>query len=849
MHLIFTLGMSHTWHILWAVLLTGLWMLYQPKLWFIRFLAFAATATFLVWIVYTFYVFYWVNPDRSLLFPFDLFSGYLRAPKEQWHPYNSEDRPLCDLCQKFLHKSKLTMGSSLPLVKLVEWYPFYDTIEKIRPQADSPTSSSTTCFVCHLLWFPMSESRRESLTGSPLGPLKIKVWEERPLSSYTYVQLHSGKKALGSRLLVHRGDCSQQPCRAMDEPATNSTAHMDQAKSWIAMCQENHTLCKDIAKVDSRLPTRLIRVEPPVPGSSVPRIRLVDTQKMNSTSYIALSHCWGKKKIFRLLQSNKEECYEAIDFTKLSKNMQDAALTVLGLGYSYLWIDSLCIIQEDKEDWDKESRTMADVYSGAVCTIAATSSASSEGGCFRERNPSYLQPFKIGSSSESNTEVGAESIYVRFDDMYDFERHVDKAPLNTRGWVFQERMLSPRILHFGSRMVYWECWQRSASEAFPLGYTNKKYPDDFRDNYSPTINWIYNRAQLEQAERDSQSFSWAYKKSIKNRPPPPAEDPDDTPKERENWIKRLRFWQDIRKASEDSWCLDSTKASGFRVAFHRLQTETFTEKVGPSSFTYLWYEIAEAYARSELSYNKDKLVAIASMSKLIEEKHDYTYVAGIWKESLLTDLLWFIREGEGRRLTMQSSTENSTQMIPVCPTWTWASVEGKIGIDLVPENARYSIRVSEEIAEIQDVSMTIPSDGDASTTPLSGRLQIRAPLLRRSEATRRGRAWQIQIGDLHKSPRVRFLPDVEAEDPSAIPLDTIACLPILELETSVNFDDADEDTEWKIQGLVLKRCNEAGQDGNPVFERLGLFIADHKSLSRKARRAILDSDKTTVEVV
>lgn len=106
---------------------------------------------------------------------------------------------------------------------------------------------------------------------------------------------------------------------------------------------------------------------------------------------------------FKLLASNIEQCYERIDFKCLSKNMQDAITATLCLGIcSYIWIDSLCIIQKDeseldgdmnwKRDWETEVRKMGDIYSGATLAIASMSSSSSDGGCFHSRHMKGPRP-------------------------------------------------------------------------------------------------------------------------------------------------------------------------------------------------------------------------------------------------------------------------------------------------------------------------------------------------------------------------------------------------------------------------------------------------------------------------
>jgi len=96
---------------------------------------------------------------------------------------------------------------------------------------------------------------------------------------------------------------------------------------------------------------------------------------------------------------------------------------------------------------------MGSVYSAAALTIASTAPTTSTGGCFHSRSLTSLRPCKIGVSSPDV--LSPDWIYARWDDVFDFERSVDLAALNTRGWVVQERLLSRRILHFGADMIYY----------------------------------------------------------------------------------------------------------------------------------------------------------------------------------------------------------------------------------------------------------------------------------------------------------------------------------------------------------------------------------------------------------
>ena len=130
---------------------------------------------------------------------------------------------------------------------------------------------------------------------------------------------------------------------------------------------------------------------------------------------------------------------------------QDAVKVTRELGKRYLWIDSLCIIQDSEEDWKKESRKMENVFENAYCTIAAASAKDSNEG-FLDWPPAQAQYVKIYSSL-----YGPVYICTTLDD---FRRDVENGPLNQRAWVLQERALSRRTIHFTTGQTYWECGYR-----------------------------------------------------------------------------------------------------------------------------------------------------------------------------------------------------------------------------------------------------------------------------------------------------------------------------------------------------------------------------------------------------
>jgi hypothetical protein len=177
--------------------------------------------------------------------------------------------------------------------------------------------------------------------------------------------------------------------------------------------------------------------------------------------YVALSHRWGSAAIIQTTKSNLSSHKQAIPFGQLCATFQDAVKFTRELGYRYLWIDSLCIIQDDHEDWKREAARMADVYRNAVLTLSATCATSGDTGLFHVREEcSVVEMPYFSADGACNS-----SYYISNRSVHDFQEEVMKGPLNTRAWVLQERNLSPRTLHFGTTQRLWECQQSAWEES------------------------------------------------------------------------------------------------------------------------------------------------------------------------------------------------------------------------------------------------------------------------------------------------------------------------------------------------------------------------------------------------
>jgi hypothetical protein len=245
-------------------------------------------------------------------------------------------------------------------------------------------------------------------------------------------------------------------------PKAGTAAHFSLLRAWLEDCDANHETCRPVHSMTA-FPTRLVDV-----GSTAsPVLRLVESASLpandrRSFRYVALSHPWGDKDRHwhvTTTTSNIETYKQQIQKT-LPKTLADAVKATRGLGMRYLWIDSLCIIQGEGGDFAQEAERMETVFSSAHFVIAATSADGSTSGFLnriskRETSRQSGEDIVIMPCRTRN-EHATGSIYVApaFDN---FQRDVREGPLNTRGWVFQERALARRTIHFTNNQTYWEC--------------------------------------------------------------------------------------------------------------------------------------------------------------------------------------------------------------------------------------------------------------------------------------------------------------------------------------------------------------------------------------------------------
>jgi Heterokaryon incompatibility protein (HET) len=247
----------------------------------------------------------------------------------------------------------------------------------------------------------------------------------------------------------------------------NTHTTFQRLNNLVSACAENHVQCRTVfinggshlpgsgpsQDLDILLPSRVLHVSA---GSKFPSIRLLDSNGLKGC-YAALSHCWGQSRHLCTTKSTLGDHMKDIPYSQLPRTFQDAITITRRLGLQYLWIDSLCIIQDDNDDWESESAKMGQVYWSAYLTIAAVSSLDGDGGCFHTRGLPTFPPVKLPFSTEDGELKGHWYVCEQPDN---FHTSVTEGPLQQRAWTLQERLLSRRMIHFAHDQVYFECKMR-----------------------------------------------------------------------------------------------------------------------------------------------------------------------------------------------------------------------------------------------------------------------------------------------------------------------------------------------------------------------------------------------------
>ncbi|KAB8301524.1 hypothetical protein EYC80_003373 [Monilinia laxa] len=343
-----------------------------------------------------------------------------------------------------------------------------------------------------------------------------------------------------------------------------------------------------------------------------------------NTEYATLSHCWGSEQNVQSTTManflNRTQCFE---MKELSRTLQEAILFAVDLEINYMWIDSLCIIQDSRLDWEHESSRMHGIYRLSCLNISAMSGKDGRNGLFNPRwAPEVSAPARrspVESLEVGEFEVPSENfsckinlkIMVRFSLSRAHEDITNPSamqginpvsPLLTRGWAFQERIISPRTISFHTAELTWDCQHEIECECGTFGSAGHT---------------------------------------------------GEAPKLTKQYVEKVY-------GGINGWIPNLSNRSG----------EGWEGRT-----TSLWHEFVSQYSTSRLTMASDRLPALSGIAQyfdnyIIGGSQGTQYLAGLWKDSLVNDLCWYVQVSENRCAPSRAKPYRA-------PTWSWASVDFK----------------------------------------------------------------------------------------------------------------------------------------------------------------------------
>jgi hypothetical protein len=263
------------------------------------------------------------------------------------------------------------------------------------------------------------------------------------------------------------------PIRRIPPEHSSSQESLDWTCNWLDCCDTNHEYCG--AGNNGTLPGRVIDVSPGenlAPGD----VRLIDqAQRLPRDRYITLSHCWGQVVPQCITtQETFDENQKCIPFDSMPKTFQDAVLFTRLLSIRYLWIDSLCIIQNSEDDWKQEAGLMAQVYGNSYLTLAAVHAKDCTQGLYHKDSGKHkshqLPEITLG---ETTIKPYARRILPAFHSWNQYSLGECHA-LFERAWAYQERLVAPRVVYFTENELLWECFQSASCECLGSAPTSRQ---------------------------------------------------------------------------------------------------------------------------------------------------------------------------------------------------------------------------------------------------------------------------------------------------------------------------------------------------------------------------------------
>ncbi|KAK1597106.1 heterokaryon incompatibility protein [Colletotrichum navitas] len=420
---------------------------------------------------------------------------------------------------------------------------------------------------------------RPSKTRPGTTPLGIDVLEGSLSSGAAFISIHPYAEQ-GERLQLDTGPSST--CTVGNPAAgvirrrplqrdVKSKRVISAARGLYKECKESHKLCRYAR--DTVLPSRVLDLG----TAEAPTLRLYVNNTGEHGEYVALSYCWGGQQQGLLRRRTLSNMENAIRLKSLQSTVRDAIEATRKLGFRYLWVDALCIIQDCDMDKDKEIAKMAMIYKNAAVTIAAGTAEKAADG-FLNMELTYLPKDKFDVPMPGG---GKGTVHLRA------EAHVPEHALDERGWALQEFLLSSRMLIFSEYELLWQCKEVELRGVSGTG-----------------LEYLQPQENLPWSVFDEETESIFGDEDLEKR--------------------------------------------------------------------YTWRTIVEQYTLRQLGFKDDRLNALRGTTRELETLWRDTHRFGLWTKWSVELLAWSKRDCDGDDETKETSREGRA------PTWSWASVNGRI---------------------------------------------------------------------------------------------------------------------------------------------------------------------------
>ncbi|KAK1990725.1 heterokaryon incompatibility protein [Colletotrichum falcatum] len=446
--------------------------------------------------------------------------------------------------------------------------------------ADCCASATRGCEICFFIIVAIEKKRTTTHERDPEDVLifRNRRSDMRPGATPLGIDVLQGSFSSGAAAIsIHpyakQGDPAAGAIRRRPlQRDVKSKKAFSAARELYKACKESHKLCRYAR--DTVLPSRVLDLG----TAEAPALKLYVNSTEEHGEYVALSYCWGGPQQGLLRKRTLSDMESGIGLESLQPTVRDAVAAARRLGFRYLWVDALCIIQDCDADKDREISKMAAIYKNAAVTVAAGTAERAADGFLDAKGAAYLPEdgFRVPMPDGRRGTVHLRA-----------EAHVPRHALDKRGWVLQEFLLSSRMLIFSEYELLWQC-----KEVELRGVSG---------------------AGLEYLQ-PQESLPWSV------------------------------FDGDAEVVFGD----------------------------GDLEKRYIWRTVVEQYTLRRLGFKDDRLNALRGITRELETLWRDTNRFGLWTKWFVELLAWSKMGCDGGGAARQTSREGRA------PTWSWASVNGRI---------------------------------------------------------------------------------------------------------------------------------------------------------------------------